>query len=78
MLELEYSNDYFAAKHVALAKCEDKVLQGTIGGPCPDAAKTAPHIARAATDDRSQHARGCVNHRLAAHGHIGENQWCDS
>src|SRR5690242_3456481 len=38
---------FFAAKNRALQKCEDGVLKGTLGGPCPDATKAAPAIAKA-------------------------------
>lgn len=38
----------FAIRAQALAKCEDKLLSGVQAGPCPDAAKTLPKLARAA------------------------------
>ena len=49
---------FVAAKSKALAKCEDKALKGA-AGPCPDAAKTAPAIARAATKLQTAICRGC-------------------
>ncbi len=49
---------FVAAKSKALAKCEDKVLKGA-AGPCPDASKTAPAIARAATKLQTAICRAC-------------------
>lgn len=50
---------YFQAKSLALAKCEDKVVTGTLTGPCPDAAKTQPKLARAAAKVASAICRAC-------------------
>ncbi|MEO6028930.1 MAG: hypothetical protein ABIR79_18865 [Candidatus Binatia bacterium] len=49
---------FVAAKSKALAKCEDKALKGA-AGPCPDASKTAPAIARAATKLQTAICRAC-------------------
>lgn len=50
---------YFMAKAQALSKCEDKVVAGAIPGPCPDAAKTQPKIARAAAKVSLAICRSC-------------------
>ncbi|MEO7438411.1 MAG: hypothetical protein ABI080_23240, partial [Candidatus Binatia bacterium] len=50
---------YFTSKYLALAKCEDKILKGFVPGPCPDAAKTAPRIARAAEKVNQRICRAC-------------------
>ena len=50
---------YFTSKAAALAKCEDKILKGLASGPCPDAAKTAPRIERAAAKVSLRICRAC-------------------
>jgi hypothetical protein len=50
---------FFAAKTHALQKCEDGVLKGTVGGPCPDAAKAAPAIAKAESKKRTALCKAC-------------------
>lgn len=49
---------FVALKSKALAKCEDKILKGA-AGPCPDASKTAPSIARAASKLQTAICRAC-------------------
>ncbi len=50
---------YLQAKSQALAKCEDKVVGGALAGPCPDAAKTQPTLARAAAKVAAAICRAC-------------------
>lgn len=50
---------YFQARSLALAKCEDKVVSGTFAGPCPDAAKTQPKLARASAKVAATICRAC-------------------
>ncbi len=38
---------FFEAKNKALSKCEDGVMKGKVTGPCPDAVKAGPKIAKA-------------------------------
>ncbi len=49
----------YATRTQALAKCEDKVLAGAQAGPCPDAVKTVPKLARAATKAQVAICKAC-------------------
>ncbi|MBI3767895.1 MAG: hypothetical protein HY271_05285 [Deltaproteobacteria bacterium] len=50
---------FLVTKSKALQKCEDQVLSGAIAGPCPDAAKAAPTIAKAESKKRAGICRAC-------------------
>jgi len=50
---------FFAAKSKALQKCEDGVIKGTVAGPCPDAVKAAPAIAKAESKKRAGICKAC-------------------
>lgn len=50
---------FFAAKSKALQKCEDGIMKGTVTGPCPDAGKAAPAIAKAESKKRAGICKAC-------------------
>ena len=59
---------FFVAKSKALATCWDKVNSGKLAGPCPDAAKAQPAIAKAAAQKDAAIAKACC----------GKNKTCSA
>ena len=55
----KYTAKFFQAKSKALQKCEDGIFVGSISGPCPDAAKAAPAIAKAESKMRAGICKSC-------------------
>jgi hypothetical protein len=59
---------FFVAKSKALKSCWDKVNSGKLSGPCPDAAKAQPAIAKAASQKDAAIAKACC----------GKNKTCNA
>jgi len=55
----KFTTKFLVAKNKALQKCEDAVLKGVFSGPCPDAGKATPAIAKADSKKRASICKAC-------------------